>query len=56
MRHIIVRTILGIIWIVVGIIGLIGRRAENGIFCLVMGAAFMFTAFSMWKKNKKEDK
>ena len=53
MRHIIVRSILGIIWIIVGIIGLASGRTENGIFCLVMGVVFMVTAFTMWKKTRQ---
>ena len=56
MRHIIVRSILGIVWIIVGIAGLAMGRLENGIFCSVMGALFLFTAFRMWKKNRQNEK
>ena len=56
MRHIIVRSILGFVWIIVGIAGLAMGRIENGIFCSVMGVAFLFTAFRMWKKNRQNEK
>ena len=56
MRHIIVRSILGIIWIIVGVVGFTTAKVENGLFCSVMGVLFLFTAFKMWKKNKQGEK
>lgn len=56
MRHIIVRSILGIIWIIVGVVGFATAKVENGLFCSVMGVLFLFTAFKMWKKNKQGEK
>lgn len=56
MRHIIVRSILGIIWIIVGVVGFATAKVENGLFCSVMGVLFLFTAFRMWKKNRQNEK
>ena len=56
MRHIIVRSILGLVWIIVGVAGFVSGRIENGLFCSVMGALFLFTAFKMWKKNRQNEK
>ena len=53
MRHIIVRSIMGLVWIAAGIIGMTNGNTQNGFFCLIMGAVFIISAISMWKKNRK---
>ena len=52
MRHIIVRSIMGLIWIIAGIIGMVNGHAENCFLSLIVGAAFIISAVSMWKKNR----
>ncbi len=59
MKHVIIRSIIGLIWIAAGIIGLATGKGDGIVLSLVFGAAFCISAFSMWKKNhksKSEDK
>ncbi len=56
MRHTIVKSILGIVWIIVGIVGFTTGKIETGIFCSVIGAIFLFDAFKLWKRYMKSGK
>ena len=53
MRHIIIRGIMGLVWIAAGIIGTVNGHADNCFISLIVGAAFIISAVSMWKKNRK---
>ena len=50
-RHIIIRAIIAVIWVVVGIIALAKGQMTEGLISLVAGAAFGFSSFSMLKKK-----
>ena len=56
MRHMVFRGIMGLVWIGVGVFGLVTGKGDFSIFSILMGGAFCFSAMSMWKKSKKEDK
>ncbi len=55
MRHIIVRSILGIMWIIVGVVGFSTGKLQNGLFCSVMGALFLFSALKTWKSDRQNE-
>lgn len=51
MKHVIIRSIMGLIWIATGIIGLATGKGDGIVLSIIVGAAFCISAFSMWKKN-----
>lgn len=56
MRHIVVRGIMGLVWIGVGVFGLLTGKGESSIFSILIGAAFCYSSFSMWKKSREDNK
>ena len=55
MRKVIIRLVMGLVWIGVAVAGMVMGRDGNLLYAL-MGAAFIFSAFSHSKKNKGEAK
>ena len=52
MRHVYIRGILALIWLVAAIVsGLSGNLEWAGLYVL-MGAAFGYSAWASWKKEK----
>ncbi len=49
-RHIIIRAIVAVIWVVVGVVALVRGQTAEGVISLAAGAAFGFSSFSMMKK------
>lgn len=50
-RHMIIRAILAVLWLIVGIIGIVKHEIIMGVISFAACALFGFSAFSM--KNKK---
>ena len=53
MRHFYIRMILGIVFVVCMIYGLITANFYFALFYLVLGAMLLISAYSLWKKNKQ---
>lgn len=51
MRHAYIRGILSIIWLAVAIISRISGNLEMALLYAVIGFAFWYSAYSMWKKE-----
>lgn len=51
MRHAYIRGILSIIWLAVAIISRISGNLEMALLYAVIGFAFLYSAYSMWKKE-----
>ncbi len=56
MRHIIIRTIMALVWIAAAIVSLTKGNTQSFILGLIMGIAFGGSALMMIKKNKKATK
>ena len=54
MRHIIVRSFMGLVLIAAGVVMAVQGQGTNAIFPSVIGAAFLYSAVTMWKKHKKD--
>lgn len=54
MRHIIIRSIMGLVWIGSGVAMAIQGQGTNAILPSVVGAAFLYSAVTMWKKRNKD--
>lgn len=52
MRHVYMRGILGLIWLVAAVIsGASGNVEMTGLY-VILGGAFLYSAFAAWKKEK----
>ena len=56
MRHVYVRGILSLIWIVAAVVSGISGNFEMAALYLVLGAVFLYSAYATLKKEKKGDK
>ncbi len=56
MRHVYVRGILSLIWIVAAVVSGISGNFEMAALYLVLGGVFLYSAYATWKKEKKGDK
>lgn len=52
MRHAYIRGILFLIWLVVAMVSGISGNLEMALLYAVIGFAFLYSAYSMWKKEK----
>ena len=50
-RHIMIRAVVAVIWVVVGVVALVRGQMAEGLLSLAAGAAFGFSAFSMSRKK-----
>ena len=53
MRHVYVRGILSLIWIVAAVVSGISGNFEMAALYLVLGGVFLYSAYATWKKEKK---
>lgn len=51
MRHVMVRAVMALVWIIVGVIQLVRHETATGIVSLAAGLAFGFSALGMMKKK-----
>ena len=54
MRHFIIRLILGIILLIVAVVSGVKSNMTNVILYAVLGILFLISAYTLWKKEKKD--
>lgn len=52
MRHVYIRGILGLIWLVTAIVSGMSGHLEMMILYLILGGVFLYSAYATWKKNQ----
>ncbi len=52
MRHFYFRLILGVVFIACMIFSFVTRNIPLALLYLALGTIFLFSAYSLWKKNK----
>ena len=52
MRHMLMRLIIGLVWLVSAVISAVTMNFSTGIFFGIMGVAFLYSAYSLWRKNE----
>lgn len=56
MRHIYIRSILGLIWLAAAIVtGISGMLEMAGLY-VILGGVFLYSAYSLWKKGQNDGK
>ena len=58
MRHVYIRGIVGLIWLVAAIASAISGKFEMTLFYVILGGMFLYSAYATWKKeaNNKGDR
>lgn len=55
MRHVYIRGILGLIWSVAAILGIVRGSMEMALFYALLGGLCLYSAYTVWKKEKDHD-
>ena len=56
MRHVYIRGILALIWLVAAIVSGVSGNMEMAALYVLMGGAFGYSAYTSWKKEKNGTK
>ena len=56
MRHFYFRLIFGIVWLVAAVVSAVNANISFVALYVVLGIVFLWSAYSIWKKEKGEDK
>lgn len=54
MRHFYFRLILGIVWLAAAIFSVVNANILFAVLYVILGVVFLWSAFSIWKKEKKD--
>lgn len=52
MRHVYIRGFIGLIWLAAAIVSSISANFEMTVFYVILGGAFLYSAYATWKKEK----
>lgn len=52
MRHVFIRGIMGLVWLAAAIVSGISGRPEMAVLYIILGGAFLYGAYTEWKKEK----
>ncbi len=52
MKHMLMRLIIGLVWLAAAIISAVTRNVSMVIFYGMMGGAFLYSAYSIWRKRE----
>ena len=52
MRHFYFRLLLGIVWLVAAIVSAVTANIPFAVLYVLLGIVFLYSAYSIWKKEK----
>lgn len=52
MRHFYFRLVLGIMWLIGAVVSALAASIPFTVFYIVLGIVFLYSAYSVWKKEK----
>ena len=52
MRHVYIRGLVGLIWLVAAIVSGISGNFEMTVLYVILGGVFLYSAYAAWKKEK----
>ena len=56
MRHFYTRLIFGIVWLAAAVVSVVGANVPFAALYAVLGIVFLWSAYSIWKKEKNNDR
>lgn len=54
MRHVYIRGIVALIWLVAAIVNGVSGNMEMTAFHIIIGGVFLYSAYATWKKEKNK--
>ena len=55
MRHFFIRLVFSIVWIAAAVVSAVSANISFAILYAVLGIVFLWSAYSIWKKEKDKD-
>ena len=55
MRHVVIRGLLGLLWLVAALVSGQSENFEMGGFYVLLGGVFLYSAFTTWKKERDKN-
>ena len=55
MRHVYIRGILGLIWLVTAIVSGVSGKLEMAVLYVLIGGAFLHSVYDEWKKEQNRN-
>lgn len=52
MRHVYIRGIIGLVWLMAAIVSGVSGNFEMGVLYVILGGVFLYSAYATWKKDK----
>ncbi len=52
MRHVYIRGLLGVIWLVAAVVSGISGSIEMAVLYVILGGVFLHSAYTIWKQEK----
>lgn len=55
MRHVVIRGLLGLLWLVAALVSSQSENFEMAAFYVLLGGVFLYSAFTTWKKERDKN-
>lgn len=55
MRHVVIRGLLGLLWLVAALVSGQSENFEMAAFYVLLGGVFLYSAFTTWKKEREKN-
>lgn len=55
MRHVVIRGLLGLLWLVAALVSGQSENFEIAAFYVLLGGVFLYSAFTTWKKERDKN-
>lgn len=55
MRHVVIRGLLGLLWLVAALVSGQSENFEMAAFYVLLGGVFLYSAFTTWKKERDKN-
>ena len=55
MRHVAIRGLLGLLWLVAALVSGQSENFEMAAFYVLLGGVFLYSAFTTWKKERDKN-
>ncbi len=54
MRHFYIRLVIGVVWLIAAVVSGVTANIPFAVVYVVLGIAFLYSAYTIWKKEKNK--
>lgn len=54
MRHFYIRLVIGVVWLIAAVVSGVTSNIPFAVVYVVLGIAFLYSAYTIWKKEKNK--